>query len=202
MAWRQEKIYISDNPENGAAIVANADFLSSAIMTDRETIEQQVTRLYDLHRMSVYKYLMAAFGNATEADDFTQEAFLQLHRALHGEQKIRSVRFWLFRVAHNLAVSSHRHQQFIAPLNAESWAEIERCLPDNGLDPEQKILQREKYERLFDGMKKLTIQERQTLHLRVEGFKYKEIAEIMNVAIPTVNEFLRRGIRKLTEKKQ
>lgn len=151
--------------------------------------------------MPVYHYLLAVFGNPADAEDLTQDAFLQLYKALRQGQMIRNVRFWIFRVAHNLAINRQKHDQFIAPLDADSWREIEIQLLDKNLNPEQNILQREKYELIYEGLKRLSMHERQSLQLRAEGFKYKEIAEIMDVATPTVGEFLRRGIKKLTERK-
>ena len=109
------------------------------------------------------------------------------------------MRFWIFRVAQNAALNRRKHNQYIAPLDADSWAEIERLLPAAGLNPEQNALYREKYERLYEGLKRLSLHERQAIYLRLEGFKYREIGELMNIAIPTVEEFLRRGIRKLSE---
>lgn len=197
------KIWVDEQADSVAAagmLSAGTDLLGA--MTETDSLEQQTARLFEALRMPVYQYLMAVFGDAAEAEDLTQDAFLQLYKALRQGQTIRNVRFWIFRVAHNLAINRQKHNQFIAPLGAESWREIEKQFPDKNLNPEQNILQRERYERIYEGMKLLSIHERQSLHLRAEGFKYKEIAEIMNVATPTVGEFLRRGIRKLTERKR
>ncbi|MBK9528393.1 MAG: helix-turn-helix transcriptional regulator [Acidobacteria bacterium] len=49
----------------------------------------------------------------------------------------------------------------------------------------------------FHGLKRRTLNERQCLYLRAEGFRYREIAEIMNIGVPTVGEYLRRSIDKL-----
>jgi RNA polymerase sigma-70 factor, ECF subfamily len=167
-------------------------------ITDNKSLEQQVSGLFEILKMPVYQYLISVFGNYAEAEDVTQDAFLQLHKAVRAGQTIRNVRFWVFRVAHNLAINRRKHDQFIAQLSADSWEEIERLLPDTGLSPEQIVLHREKFESLFNGLKRLSIQERQALYLRAEGFKYKEIAEIMNIAAPTVGEYLQRAIKKLT----
>jgi RNA polymerase sigma-70 factor (ECF subfamily) len=168
-------------------------------MADSNKLEQQITQLFETWRFPVYQYLMAVFGNPAEAEDLTQDAFLQLYTTIKSGQTIRNVRFWIFRVAHNLAVNRRKHNQFITPLDADSWDEIEKLIPDTNLNPEQNILLREKYERLYLGLKRLSMHERQALYLRAEGFLYKEIGEIMNVATPTVGEFLRRGIKKLSE---
>jgi RNA polymerase sigma-70 factor (ECF subfamily) len=186
----------SKQTETGA-LQPDAELLYS--MTETNNLEQHITQLFESLRQPVYQYLMAVFGNAEEAEDLTQDAFLQLYKTLKSGQPIRNVRFWIFRVAHNLAVNRRKHNQFIAPLDAGSWEEIESLLPDTNPNPEQNMLQREKYERLYMGLKRLSMQERQALHLRAEGFRYREIGEIMNVATPTVGEFLRRGIKKLSE---
>jgi RNA polymerase sigma-70 factor (ECF subfamily) len=183
--------------ESEAGILSDGELLTS--MTEANQLEQQITQLFETLRQPVYQYLMAVFGNAEEAEDLTQDAFLQLYKTVKGGQVIRNIRFWIFRVAHNLAVNHRKHNQFIAPLDANSWEIIENLLPDTKLNPEQNVLLREKYERLYRGLKRLSMQERQALFLRAEGFRYREIGEIMSVATPTVGEFLRRGIKKLSE---
>lgn len=201
MQWRRTKILTDEKADSAAAAIVAEINLFGATMAENDRIQREVSELFETLRTPVYQYLLAAFGGAEEAEDWTQGAFLQLYKVLREGQTIRNVRFWLFRVAHNMAISHHRHRQFIAPLDADTWDELERRLPDKTLNPEQNLLQREKYERIYEAMKRLSLQERQALHLRAEGFKYREIAEIMNVAVPTVGEFLRRGIRKLTEQK-
>jgi RNA polymerase sigma-70 factor (ECF subfamily) len=159
--------------------------------------EHKVTQLFEQMREPIYLYLVTVFGHAAEAEDITQEAFLKLYRHLHGGQSISNMRCWIFRVAHNLAINEQKHSQFLSPLDARSWDEIRQLLPDPALNPEQRVLQQEKFERIHRTLGRLSLQERQCLHLRAEGFRYREIAEILGIGIPTVGEFLRRGIRKL-----
>lgn len=183
--------------QSDTGVLPEAELLIS--MAETNQLEQQITQLFETFRQPVYQYLMAVFGNAEEAEDLTQDAFLQLYKTVKSGQTIRNIRFWIFRVAHNLAVNRRKHNQFIAPLDANSWEAIESLLADSKLNPEQNILLCEKYERLYLGLKRLSMQERQALFLRAEGFRYREIGEIMSVATPTVGEFLRRGIKKLSE---
>lgn len=176
---------------------SEADVMSS--ITDSINLEQHLTEQFESLRQPVYQYLMSVFGNAEDAEDLTQDAFLQLYKTVKGGTTVNNVRFWIFRTVHNLAINRKKHNQFIAPLDADSWAEIERLMPDMNPNPEQSILLQEKYERLYLGLKRLSMQERQALYLRAEGFRYREIGEIMNIATKTVAEFLRRGIKKLSE---
>lgn len=166
-------------------------------MLETSNLEDQIGQVFEALRMQVFHYLLSVFGDVHEAEDLTQDAFLQLYRERLKGTEIRNARFWIFRVAHNLAINRRRHGQFVSTLPAENWDEIERMLPDTGLNPEQLTLKREQYSRLFDGLKRLTLNERQCLYLRAEGFRYREIAEIMGIAVPTVGEYLRRSIDKL-----
>jgi len=167
------------------------------LMQRTVTLEEKVSQLFELLRDPVYLYLVAVLGNSSEAEDVTQETFLRLYRALHRGQVINNVRFWLFRVAHNLAFDQRERDQRYAGADTRTWDELRQLLPEPGLNPEQRVLQMEKFERLHAAMAKLSPQELQCLHLRAEGFRYREIGEILGINTKTAAEFLRRGIRKL-----
>ena len=169
-------------------------------MTETVDPELQIEQIFQALRTPVYQYLLSVFGDPSEAEDLTQDTFLRLYRSLYKGQEIENVRFWVFRVAHNLALDKRKHQQFVSALKVDSWDEIEQNIADSGLNPEQTILRNEKFERLFNGLKRLTLNERQCLYLRAEGFRYKEIAEIMGVGVPTIGEYLRRSLKKLGDR--
>jgi RNA polymerase sigma-70 factor, ECF subfamily len=160
-------------------------------------LEERVTRLFELLREPVYHYLLVIFRSPAEAEDITQETFLQLYKHLHDGERIENVRFWIFRVAHNLAINRQKRERIYELLAEPTWEDIRERLVDSALDPEQLLLWQEKMQRLHAAMAWLSSQERQCLHLRAEGFRYREIGEILGIATPSVAEFLRRGIRKL-----
>lgn len=180
-----------------AYTISGVEILS--LTGESEKLEEQITEIFENFRMPIYQYLLSVFGNAAEAEGITQDAFLQLYKTVRKGETISNVRFWLFRVARNLAINRKKHNQFIAPLDAEAFDKIENNFTEKGLSPEEILLEREKYERLMKRMKRLSLNERQCLYLRTEGFKYREIAEIMGVRTPTIGEFLRRGIKKLSD---
>src|SRR6185295_57296 len=99
-------------------------------------------------RDPVHRYVVAAFGDPAEAEDITQEAFLQLYRCLHGGQSIANVRAWVFRTAHNLASNRLRGEQFIELLDEAGWEDLRRTLKDSAINPEQRLLGLEKFNRL------------------------------------------------------
>jgi RNA polymerase sigma-70 factor (ECF subfamily) len=163
------------------------------------TLEEKVTLYFEQWRDPVNRYVVAAFGNPMEAEEVTQEAFLQLYRSLHGGQSITNVRAWVFRTAHNLAVNRIKGQQFAALLDEEGWEELRSSLVDAAPNPEQRLLQLEKFDRVRVATARLTASERQCLHLRTKGLRYREIAEVLNLGTSTVAETLYRVIEKLTQ---
>lgn len=178
-----------------AELCVDSDLAS--ILQGTVKLEQRVTQLFEVLREPVYHYLIAVFGNPAEAEDITQETFLQLYKALHRGQTIENLRPWIFRVAHNLAINQIKRKQFVDPLDAHSWDELRQMLPDPGLNPEQRILQQERFEQVHAALGRLSMQERQCLHLRAEGFRYREIGEVLGIDAKSAAEYLRRGIKKL-----
>ncbi len=78
-------------------------------MTESEAIEKakgDVTgynTLYHLHKRRVYAWCLRSTGNVSDAEDLTQEVFLQVYRKIstfRGDAKFGS---WLYRVAFNLS---------------------------------------------------------------------------------------------------
>src|SRR5207247_3148831 len=144
-------------------------------------------RSFELLREPVYRYLVATFGRPADAEDATQEAFLQLYRVLRGGGDVANSRAWIFRVAHNLAVNRMAHERFLQPLEAAGWDELCASQEDGGPDPEQRAIDNERWAAFRDDVRRLSPQQRQCLLLRVEGFRYREIAEILGISISPVN---------------
>jgi len=160
------------------------------------TLEERVTQLFEQLRSPVYRYLCTTFGGTT-AEDITQEAFLRLHRELSNGRPIDNTRAWVFRVAHNLAVNQIRHDHFTEALDADSWERLLHLREDTTPGPEQRLIEGEQARRFQAGLLQLSARQRQCLVLRVEGLRYREIAEILDIEVSSVAESLRRGVKKL-----
>lgn len=166
------------------------------------TLEQKVTCYFEQLRDPVYRYLVAVFGHPEQAEEITQEAFLRLYRSLQSGQSIVNLHAWVFRVAHNLAINQLKSQQFIAPLDDGTWEELRRTLRASEASPEERLLQQEKFQQLHAAITRLTLVERQCLHLRTKGRRYREMAEILGLSTTTVAETLYRVIQKLARENQ
>jgi len=178
----------------------DVEFIDSALCGLRQgtvKLEQKVTQLFEKLRDPVYRYLVTTFGNPAQAEEITQEAFLELYRRLQSGQTVDNARAWIFRVAHNLAVKQIKYNDHFLLVDTTTWDDICELLQDPGHNPEQSVLEQERLEKLHAAFGALSSQQRQCLLLRAEGFRYREIAEILQIDISSVAEFLRRGIRKL-----
>jgi RNA polymerase sigma-70 factor (ECF subfamily) len=179
-------------PYSGSESARVADFAAPSV----GTLEQKLTQWFELLREPIYFYLLVVLRSPEEAEDLTQDTFLQLYKTLQAGQSIQQPRAWLFRVAHNLALNRRKQVSHLQP--ALTWEEIVALLPDPSPNPEQAALRREAFRRLHAAMAFLSVQEEQCLQLRVEGFRYREIADILGVSVPSVAEYVRRAIQKLS----
>lgn len=152
-------------------------------------LHETVALAYEEARNDVYFYLLRLGLASPEAQDVTQEAFLRLYQALKRGEQILNARAWAFRVAHNLAVNLVTRRR--------DTAEVDEHHASLDANPEELALQTIQNERLREALGELSPQQRQCLHLRAEGLRYREIGEILGITTSTVNEFVRRGIAKL-----
>jgi RNA polymerase sigma-70 factor (ECF subfamily) len=154
-------------------------------------------RCYREERDAIYRYLVALGTNPAEAQDLTQETFLKLYVALCNRTQIENFRAWLFTVASRLALNQRRWSRYRPPAREEDVARWMRSEVDPQGTPEETLLHREAASRLDTAIRALSPQQQACLHLRAEGFRYREIAGILGVSLPTVAEFLRRAIAGL-----
>lgn len=182
--------------DGATAIEAGLDVSSSA--ESQLNIEETVKKHFEEFREPVFRYLAMTFGGTpSQSEEITQEAFLRLFRAMRQGHSIENVRAWVYRVAHNLAVDQIKTNQFILPLDDEEWGSLQESIADKAANPEQAYLRTEQLERLRRAIGRLTLIERECLNLRTKGFRYREIAEILDVGTTTVSDTLHRVIDKL-----
>jgi len=147
-------------------------------------------------RKPLLRYLVCLGLSHDEAQDVVQDAFLSLHRHVASGGSAGNTRAWLFRVAHNQARNrqSSYDRRFSAPLDPGMNAPLDEATP------EQAVLEKEKFRRLGNAIRMLAASERECLLLRASGLRYREIGEVLGIAISTVADTVERAIKKLAEK--
>ena len=161
------------------------------------TLSERVHGLFEQLHVPVFRYLLRKTRDSGQAEDITQETFLRLFRHLREDRLLENPKAWLFTVANNLAVDASRDESHIKDLDEATWKNIEESRSGLQADPEKLLLQRERLDRLHIAVLNLTRLQRECLHLRAEGLRYREIADLLELSPSTVMDAVRRATLKL-----
>jgi len=157
------------------------------------SVYERVEEIYVAEREKIYVYLLYCGVPPQRAQELAQDSFLKLYRKLSKGEPVENARAWVYRVAHHAAVRHHQRE----PVFDEIDARI--LLAEEAPDPERALIDRQRREALVAAIRGLSPQQRNCIHLRVQGMQYREIAQTIGISTSAVGEFLRRGIARLKE---
>ena len=153
---------------------------------------------------SLYGAALRMTRNPTDAEDLVQEATLKAFAAFDSFTEGTNLKAWLFRILTNTYINQYRKKQR-APLQTSADELTDSQLNDVGENLGMRSAEAEAMARLADGeivdaMAALPEDFRMAVYLvDVEGFSYKEAAEIMETPVGTVMSRLSRGRKQLRE---
>ncbi|MEY2397378.1 MAG: polymerase sigma-70 factor, subfamily [Actinomycetota bacterium] len=155
---------------------------------------------------ALYGAAMRMTRNAADAEDLVQEAYLRAYRGYGNFDAGTNLKAWLFRILTNTFINSYRaKQRRPETVDLEEGEDFFLFNRVGGLEAaaanrttEDSVLERITDSEVKDAVESLPENFRIPVLLAdVEGFSYKEIAEIMDVPIGTVMSRLHRGRRAL-----
>jgi RNA polymerase sigma-70 factor (ECF subfamily) len=140
----------------------------------------------------VYNYLLRLLRDREDALDLCQETFLKAFRALDRLDDIDRFPQWLFRIAHNETVSLYRRNRFVAEgEDAEAASDLAVAAQSASAGPELQLA-------VQTALEQLKPEQREVVVLKVyEGFKFHEIAEILESPVSTIKSRLYSGLEAL-----
>jgi RNA polymerase sigma-70 factor (ECF subfamily) len=162
------------------------------------TVGERVQALFEELRLPIFRYLLRKTRDPGKAEVLTQETFLRVFRHLRDNRPLDNPKAWLFTVANNLSVDVSRNEGHFKDLDEAAWSEIESSRPAHYANPEDFALQRERLDWLHMAVLNLTPLERECLHLRAEGLRYRELASILELSMFTVMDTVHRATVKLS----
>ncbi|MCG7409701.1 sigma-70 family RNA polymerase sigma factor [Paenibacillus sp. ACRRX] len=151
------------------------------------------------HLVNKYKHRLVAMlvgmGNsAADAEDIAQAAFVRAYKHLSKYNPESKFPAWLNRIAVNLSISNWRKNQ------TRQWSELQDTLVGSEPSPEVQLLKQERREEVAEAIKQLSLPYRTVLCMRyTQDMSYKEIAEVLEVPVTTVQVHLHRAKKKLGE---
>jgi len=157
------------------------------------TVHEQVEQIYEAERDNIYSYLLYFGVAAQRAQELAQDSFLKLYLKMSQGESIENPRAWLYKVAHNFALRVHEREPAFDELDPNI------NLPQAAADPESALIRRQRGAALAQAISDLSPRQRNCLHLRVQGLRYREIADVVGISTSAVGEFLRRAVTRLKE---
>ena len=163
---------------------------------DKERLDRDFTELYKAHLRDVYSYAYYRVGNHHDAEDLTEQTFLQAYRHFERAQREsdgRPLRPWLIRIAHNLAANFYRDRSRRPVTQLEDASVLHE---PHGT--EELVAEREELKEVLEGVSKLPDDRREALIMRFAlGMDNKEIARAMGKTEGATKVLLHRAIRQL-----
>ena len=150
---------------------------------------EALAELYQHTRTAVYGLALSYLKNAHDAQDLTQDVYVQVWNCAEQYRPAGSPMGWLLTVCRNLCLMRLRLEKKNAALSEEEWDAIpaQEC----GLDADERILLQYALAALSDEERRIVL-----LHAAT-GMKHREIAALLELTLPTVLSKYHRALKKM-----
>ena len=172
----------------------------------RECLNGRTAAFGDLVRRYQDRLFNAVYrltGNAEDASDVVQEAFLNAYQSLHSFKGDSEFYTWLYRIAFNSSVSLKRKKKVVLSIDGgrpDGELLIDPADESAFAGPNERLERSEDEARLQRGLDRLSEDHRAVLVLKdLQGQKYEEIAEVLGVPIGTIRSRLHRARLELRD---
>ena len=167
-------------------------------VADKRKLDGDFTELYRSHLRDVYSYAYYRIGNHHDAEDITEQTFLQAYRHFERAQREsdgRPLRPWLIRIAHNLAANYYRDRSRRPQTQLEDAAVVSATH-----DTEDLVQGRQELKDVLEGVSKLPDDRREALIMRFSlGMDNREIARALDRTEGATKVLIHRAIKQLEQ---
>ncbi len=147
----------------------------SLVRRAQQRDHEAFAQIYEEYFDKIYRYIVLRMGNKTEAEDLTQQVFLNALRSISSfKWKGRPFSAWLYRIAHNLVVDylRKRAKHITSPLDGTEAI--------NGSNPQLEVERKLDIEQVLLAAQQLTTAQREVISLRFASeLPIADVAKIM-----------------------
>jgi len=160
--------------------------------TSKEAIDERFHQLLSANGGALIRLAASYTNTSSDRDDLYQDIALAIWQALPRFRGESSERTFIFRIAHNRAVT------FLAQRRSMMTSDEEIELPDPRPNPEKGLAKEQQETRLFEAIHRLPIEYRQVITLTLEDMSYTEMAEVLGISESNVGVKINRIKAALT----
>jgi RNA polymerase sigma-70 factor (ECF subfamily) len=170
----------------------------SAPSKSKAQLDAEFAELYRTHLRDVYSYAYYRVGDHHDAEDLTEQTFLQAYRHFERAQREsqgRPLRPWLIRIAHNLAANLYRDRSRkpASPIDDTTVLAAPHTT-------EELVEGRDELSRVLAGVQQLPDDRREALIMRFAlGMDNREIARALGRSDGATKVLIHRAIKQLEE---
>jgi RNA polymerase sigma-70 factor (ECF subfamily) len=156
-----------------------------------------LTRLIQQYEPALWRLVNSYEADRSRREDLFQEIALGLWKAIPHFRGDSSERTWLYRIAHNIAITTldsrrKRERSELPMADSVEW-------PAAAQRPDQALLDLEKRDAMLTAIRDLPVIDRQVVVLHLEGLSYEEIEEISGLTQSAIATRLSRIRARLSE---
>ncbi|HEY1688585.1 MAG TPA: sigma-70 family RNA polymerase sigma factor [Solirubrobacteraceae bacterium] len=187
-----------DSATQGVDLTAQQDQAAgSKTGKSKAKLDAEFSELYRTHLRDVYSYAYYRVGDHHDAEDLTEQTFLQAYRHFERAQREsrgRPLRPWLIRIAHNLAANLYRDR------SRKPSSPIDDTTISTPRTTEEIVEGREELAHVLDGVSKLPDDRREALIMRFAlDMDNREIARALGRSEGATKVLIHRAIRQLED---
>lgn len=156
--------------------------------------KEKITAIFNENYANLCRFVKSILGKNSHSQEIAQESFLRLCQADLGDIPNSEIRFWLFRVARNLALNELNK----AKNQTRFWDRVSDLFSNKKLNQEEILMREESHRIVRKLLNKLPEHQRSALILREqEEMSYRDISIVLNVSESKVKADIFRGRKAL-----
>ncbi|MDR1882494.1 MAG: RNA polymerase sigma factor [Prevotella sp.] len=177
-------------------------------MTANLPEEQNVSDIFKKYRVQLKNYIARRVLSKEDGEDILQNVFYRLARIDLVEKPIEQISAWLYTVANNQIIDRSRKRKEVEMKTVVSdngeelfLAEVTGLLLDEDSSPETEYIRSLVWDELEIALSELPEEQRRVFELtELEGFSFKEIAEVSGITVNTLISRKRYAVLHLRER--